>query len=146
MLAGPKGRALGESGVKLDTGSEQGKGLRGVDWTLAVIGTGGPVKRIEVLSGRSGGLGGSANGVPDKVHDMIDQLFDVGVGDVASATLPAEEQRAGIVLQRLRQTLRDPHAVCGEVLEPVAMLPHRVAHPRLLEVHRRAGLAGDRRV
>eukprot|EP00959_Pyramimonas_sp_CCMP1952_P193453 4045542-Pyramimonas_sp.AAC.2 len=48
MLAGPKGRALGESGVKLDTGSEQGKGLRGVDWTLAVIGTGGPVKRSDI--------------------------------------------------------------------------------------------------
>ena len=43
MLAGPKGRAVGESG-ELDTGGGEGKGLWGVESTLAVIGTGGPVK------------------------------------------------------------------------------------------------------
>eukprot|EP00976_Prorocentrum_cordatum_P085652 1186187-Prorocentrum_minimum.AAC.1 len=43
MLAGPKGRAVGESG-ELDTGCEKGKGPWGVECTLAVIGAGGPVK------------------------------------------------------------------------------------------------------
>eukprot|EP00959_Pyramimonas_sp_CCMP1952_P370052 7750114-Pyramimonas_sp.AAC.2 len=42
MLAGPKGRAVGESG-ELDTGWEKVKGLWGVESSLAVIGTGGPV-------------------------------------------------------------------------------------------------------
>eukprot|EP00976_Prorocentrum_cordatum_P093482 1189382-Prorocentrum_minimum.AAC.3 len=41
MLAGPQGRAVGESREQ-HTGREEGKGLWGVESTLAVIGTGGP--------------------------------------------------------------------------------------------------------
>eukprot|EP00976_Prorocentrum_cordatum_P047017 949610-Prorocentrum_minimum.AAC.1 len=47
MLAGLKGRAVGESG-ELDTLREKGKGLWGVECTLAVTGVGGPQKN-EVL-------------------------------------------------------------------------------------------------
>eukprot|EP00976_Prorocentrum_cordatum_P009170 183216-Prorocentrum_minimum.AAC.1 len=57
MLAGPKERAVGESG-ELHTGCEKGKGLWGVERIVAVIGTGGPVIR------GFGGLTSSGSRVP----------------------------------------------------------------------------------
>eukprot|EP00976_Prorocentrum_cordatum_P060258 1175821-Prorocentrum_minimum.AAC.1 len=59
-MGGPKGRAVGESGELDDTGREKGKGLWGVESTLAVIGTGGPEstrRRPEGVQGRGGGRG-----------------------------------------------------------------------------------------
>eukprot|EP00959_Pyramimonas_sp_CCMP1952_P422315 8846766-Pyramimonas_sp.AAC.1 len=50
---------VGESG-ELDTGREKGKGHWGVECALAVIGTGGPAKRSDVIARATrGGAGAS---------------------------------------------------------------------------------------
>eukprot|EP00976_Prorocentrum_cordatum_P090529 1188165-Prorocentrum_minimum.AAC.1 len=84
MLAGPKvGRAVGESGQldgdrwtqatwvyshdgpighRMTRGEKRGRGSMGVECTLAVIGTGGPVKRSNLITSHDGPIGRRTRG------------------------------------------------------------------------------------
>eukprot|EP00976_Prorocentrum_cordatum_P077892 1182872-Prorocentrum_minimum.AAC.1 len=81
LIGATKGREVGESG-ELDAGREKGKGLRGAACILAVIGTGGPVKRRNIINTNAPPVAGTNRRRGERI--LCDSPRPIGAGRRAS--------------------------------------------------------------